>query len=61
MRGCRGKSVTKTLDLSAGDYVAFCNIVDTMGSGGMGSGGMGNGTTMGHGMHHVHYKQGMVN
>lgn len=60
-----GKSVTKTLDLPAGDYVAFCNIVDTMGSGGMGSGGMGNGmgngTTMGNGMHHVHYKQGMVN
>lgn len=64
-----GTSATKTLDLPAGDYVAFCNIVDTMGSGTMGDGGMGSGsmggmssdTTMGKGMHHVHYKQGMVN
>lgn len=70
-----GKSATKTLDLPAGDYVAFCNIVDTMGSDGMGSDGMGsdgmgsdgmgNGmnssTSMGSGMDHVHYKQGMVN
>lgn len=65
-----GKSATKTLDLSAGDYVAFCNIVDAMGSDGMGSDGtgsgdMGNGmngsTSMGSGMDHVHYKQGMVN
>lgn len=60
-----GKSATKTLDLPAGDYVAFCNIVDTMGSNGMGSSDMGNGmgssTSMGSGMGHVHYKQGMVN
>ena len=59
-----GKSATKSLDLSAGNYVAFCNIVDTMDSG-MGSGAMGGGgmntTSMGNGMHHVHYKQGMVN
>lgn len=59
-----GKSATKSLDLVAGDYIAFCNIVDTMdsgmGSGGMGSGGM-NTTPMGNGMQHVHYKQGMVN
>ncbi len=52
-----GKTATKTLDLPAGDYVAFCNLVDDMGSGGMsdgsgmGSGGMGSG-----GMNHVHFK-----
>jgi len=54
-----GKSVTKTLDLSAGRYVAICNLVEQMGSGkgGMGPGGMGNGTPMGQ---HVHYHLGMV-
>jgi uncharacterized cupredoxin-like copper-binding protein len=54
-----GKSATKTLNLSAGNYVAICNLVDQMGNGGMGgnnngSGGMGNG-----GMGHVHYRLGM--
>jgi plastocyanin len=49
------KSATKTFDLTAGEYLAFCNIVDTMGMGD----GMGDG--MGHGgMGHVHYQLGMV-
>lgn len=71
-----GKTKTKTLDLPAGDYIAFCNIVEDMGKGNMGSGGMGNGSGMnggsgmgtstsmgmgGTGMHHVHFKLGMVN
>jgi hypothetical protein len=57
-----GKSKTKTLDLPAGDYIAFCNIVENMGNSGMGSGDMNNGSGMGSGgMHHVHFKLGMVN
>lgn len=54
-----GKSVTKTLDLPAGRYVAVCNLVEQMGSGmgGMGTGGTGNGSAMGQ---HVHYHLGMV-
>ena len=62
-----GKSKTKTLDLPAGDYIAFCNIVDDnggdMGGGDMGSGGMDNGSGMGNGsgMNHVHFELGMVN
>jgi len=54
-----GKSVTKTLDLPAGRYLAICNLVEQMGSGmgGMGPGGMGNGRAMGQ---HVHYHLGMV-
>jgi plastocyanin len=45
------KSATRTFDLGAGEYLAFCNIVDTMGmGGGMAHGGMG----------HVHYQLGMV-
>jgi hypothetical protein len=60
-----GASGTATLDLPAGDYVAFCNIVDQMGDGGMGTdgmgdGGMGGGGTGNGGMGHVHYRLGMV-
>ncbi len=40
---------SKTFTLTAGSYVAFCNLVDDMGSGMM-NGGMG---------HHVHYAAGM--
>jgi hypothetical protein len=55
-----GKSATKTFDLPAGDYVAFCNLVENMdGHDDMGSDmdmeGMGNGEA------HVHYERGMVN
>jgi hypothetical protein len=62
-----GSSATKTLDLPAGHYVAFCNLVDQMGNGnggmgngGMGNGGMGNGGMSNGGMVHVHYRLGMV-
>ena len=58
-----GKSVTKTLKLAAGHYVAICNLVETtgmgttgMGSGGMGTNGMGNTAMMGH----IHFMLGMV-
>lgn len=64
-----GDSAGTTLDLPAGDYVAFCNLVDQMGSsarggGGMGSGGTGGGGTGpggmgGGGMSHVHFQLGM--
>jgi hypothetical protein len=57
-----GKTRTKTLDLPAGDYIAFCNIVENMGNSGMGSGDMHDGSGMGSGgMQHVHFKLGMVN
>ena len=57
-----GKTRTKTIDLPAGNYIAFCNIVDDMSTGGMGSGGMSNDSGMGGGgMDHVHFKLGMVN
>lgn len=50
------RSATKTFDLKAGEYVAFCNIVDAMDmSGATGDGNMGHG-----GMGHVHYQLGMV-
>jgi hypothetical protein len=50
------RSATKTFDLAAGEYLAFCNIVDTMDmSGATGDGKMGHG-----GMGHVHYQLGMV-
>ena len=49
-------SKSKTFDLSAGTYVAFCNIVDTM----MGSTtSMMNGSGMGSGTGHVHFSAGM--
>ena len=49
-----GSTLTKTIDLASGHYVAICNLVDTMGQGG-GMGGMGGGQ-----MGHVHYQLGMV-
>lgn len=69
-----GDSAGTTLDLPAGDYVAFCNLVDQMGSsatggggmggsgmggGGTGGSGMGGGGTRGGGMSHVHFQLGM--
>ena len=58
-----GKSVTKTVDLPAGTYVAMCNLVerstggDSMsGSAGTGSHHMGGGPAM---MDHVHFRLGM--
>jgi hypothetical protein len=57
-----GTTVTKTIDLASGNYVAICNLVDTMGQGG-GMGGMGNGNgggMTGGQMGHVHYQLGMV-
>ena len=57
-----GTTITKTIDLAPGNYVAICNLVDTMGQGG-GMGGMGNsnGGGMGGGqMGHIHYPLGMV-
>jgi hypothetical protein len=59
-------TISKTIDLAPGNYIAICNLVDTMGQGGgMGNSGMGNGGTgnggMGGGqMGHVHYLLGMV-
>lgn len=48
-----GRSTTKTFDLPAGSYLAFCNIVEKMGMGmDMGDGNQG--------MTHVHYQLGMV-
>lgn len=52
-----GATVTKTINLAPGNYVAICNLVDTMGQGD----GMGNGSGMGGGqMGHIHYQLGMV-
>ena len=54
-----GTTITKSIDLAPGNYVAICNLVDTMGMGGMG--GMGSGGGMGGGqMGHIHYQLGMV-
>jgi hypothetical protein len=52
-----GKTVTKTLDLPAGHYVAICNLVEGMGSGNgsMMDGSVGSGSGMGH----VHFRLGM--
>ena len=50
-----GASKHKTFTLAAGRYVAYCNVVDQMGSGngsGMGMGSSG-------GMTHVHFALGM--
>jgi hypothetical protein len=45
---------SKTFDLAAGTYVAFCNIIDNMtGSSMMNGSGMGSGTG------HVHFSEGM--
>ena len=57
-----GTTITKTIDLAPGNYVAICNLVDTMGQG-SGMGGMGNGNGGGMGgsqMGHIHYQLGMV-
>ena len=57
-----GTTITRTIDLAPGNYVAICNLVDTMGQGG-GMGGMGNGNGGGMGggqMGHIHYQLGMV-
>jgi hypothetical protein len=58
-------TISKTIDLAPGNYIAICNLVDTMegggmGNGGMGNGGMGNGGMGGGQMGHVHYLLGMV-
>jgi hypothetical protein len=53
---------SKTFELAAGAYVAFCNIVDTMmgsSSSMMNGSGMMNGTGMGSGTGHVHFAEGM--
>ena len=65
-----GTTITKTIELTPGNYVAICNLVDTMGHGGMGGMGNGNGGGMAGGqngqngqngqMGHVHYQLGMV-
>lgn len=52
-----GATVTKTINLAPGNYVAICNLVDTMGQGDE----IGNGSGMGAGqMGHIHYQLGMV-
>ena len=57
-----GKSVTKTIELSAGTYVAMCNLVEhagtghgTSGNSGSANGHMGTGSAM----DHVHFRLGM--
>lgn len=56
-----GTTITKTIDLAPGNYVAICNLVDTMGQGGGMGNGNGNGGGMGGGqMGHIHYQLGMV-
>ena len=57
-----GTTITKTIDLAPGNYVAICNLVDTMGqSGSMGGMGDSNGSGMGGTqMGHIHYQLGMV-
>jgi len=44
---------SKTFDLSAGTYVAFCNIIDTMMGSSNSMGGMGSGAG------HIHFARGM--
>lgn len=48
-----GSQKSKTFDLAAGTYVAFCNVTDSMGA------TMMDGSEMGSGMGHVHFDQGM--
>ncbi len=55
-----GTTISKSIDLPAGNYIAICNLVDTMGNGGMGTSGMGNGGMDGGQMGHVHFRLGMV-
>ena len=55
-----GTTITKNINLTPGNYLAICNLVDTMGQGG-GMGGMGNsGGMSGSQMGHIHYQLGMV-
>lgn len=58
-----GASAQKSFTLPAGRYVAFCNVVDQMGTdkghAGMGSAGMGSGGMGSRGMAHVHFSLGM--
>ena len=55
-----GTTTSKTIDLTPGNYIAICNLVETMSQGGaMGSMGKGGGTG-GDQMTHVHYPRGMV-
>jgi plastocyanin len=48
-------TVTQTFDLAPGNYVAFCNIVDSMSMDDMGMMGGATSTSMGHG----HFVEGM--
>ncbi len=48
---------SSSFQLDPGTYVAFCNLVDQMGTGSMMNGNMGSGTNMGSG--HVHFARGM--
>ena len=48
---------SSTFQLDPGTYVAFCNLVDQMGTGSMMNGNMGSGQKMGSG--HVHFARGM--
>ncbi len=60
-------TMSASFELTAGTYVAFCNLVDTMGntgsaamgSGRMGSGNMGSGNMASRWMSHVHFSEGM--
>ena len=55
-----GKTVTKTIDLAAGDYIAICNLVDKMGTS---NSSMHGGTTMmgdSSAAGHIHFHLGMV-
>jgi hypothetical protein len=55
-----GKSVTESFTFVPGEYIAFCNIVDSMGGGNTMGGGnmMGGGSGMSS-MGHVHFALGM--
>jgi uncharacterized membrane protein YgcG len=65
-----GTTISKTIELAPGNYIAVCNLVDTMGEGGgtgegggmgdSGMGGMGQGGMGAGQMGHVHYLLGMV-
>lgn len=52
--GARSRK-SATFDLTAGTYVAFCNLIDTMGSGSS----MMHGSDMEPGSGHVHFSEGM--
>ena len=54
-----GSTVTKTIDLPPGNYIAICNLVDKMGSDTMSSDTMSSDMMGGGGMGHIHYVLGM--